>query len=51
MTMRDFALGGQWVFLAYFVGINLGYLMQNVIAALGIRKYLQTAEQFKRGEV
>lgn len=51
MTMRDFALGGQWVFLAYFVGINLGYLMQNVIAALGIRKYLQTAEQYEAENV
>ena len=47
MTARDIVLSGQWVFLAYFVGINLGYLMQNVIAAFGIRKYLQTAEQFE----
>ena len=42
MTLEDFVLGGQWVFLAYFVGINLGYLAQNVVAAIGIRKYLQT---------
>ncbi len=47
MTLQDFVLGGQWVFLTYFVGINLGYLMQNVIAAHGIRKYLQTAEQYE----
>ena len=39
-------MGGQWIFLAYFVGINVGYLTQNVIAAIGIRKYLQTAEQY-----
>lgn len=45
MTLRDFVLTGQWVFLAYFVGINFGYLAQNVIAAFGIRRYLQTAEQ------
>jgi cellulose synthase/poly-beta-1,6-N-acetylglucosamine synthase-like glycosyltransferase len=47
MTTRDIVLSGQWVFLAYFVGINLGYLLQNVIAAHGIRKYLQTADQYE----
>ncbi len=47
MTLENFVLAGQWVFLAYFVGINLGYLMQNVVAAIGIRKYLQTASQFE----
>ncbi|HKL62076.1 MAG TPA: glycosyltransferase [Woeseiaceae bacterium] len=47
MTAADFVLGAQWVFLTYFVGINLGYLSQNVIATMGIRRYLQTAEQFE----
>ena len=51
MTLEDFVLGGQWVFLAYFAGINLGYLMQNVIAAFGIRKYLQTSKQFEAENV
>ncbi len=51
MTAQDFVLGGQWIFLAYFVGINLGYLMQNVIAAIGIRKYLQTSEQYEAENV
>ncbi len=51
MTMQDIVLGGQWIFLAYFVGINLGYLMQNVIAAIGIRKYLQTSEQYEAENV
>ena len=51
MTLEQIVLAGQWVFLAYFVGINLGYLMQNVIAAHGIRKYLQTAEQFEAESV
>ena len=37
--------------LAYFVGINLGYLLQNAIAAYGIRKYLQTAEQYEAENV
>jgi len=47
MTVADVVLYGQWVFLAYFVGINTGYLMQNVIAAIGIRRYLQTADQYE----
>jgi cellulose synthase/poly-beta-1,6-N-acetylglucosamine synthase-like glycosyltransferase len=51
MTLQEFVLAGQWVFLAYFVGINFGYLMQNVIAAYGIRKYLQTAEQYEAENV
>ncbi len=51
MTMHDFVIGGQWLFLTYFVGINLGYLLQNVIAAIGIRKYLQTAEQYEAENV
>lgn len=51
MTLQEFVLAGQWVFLAYFVGINLGYLMQNVIAAFGIRRYLQTADQYEAENV
>ncbi len=51
MTARDIVLSGQWLFLAYFVGINLGYLLQNVIAAIGIRKYLQTAAQYEAENV
>ena len=51
MTLEDFVVGGQWVFLAYFVGINAGYLMQNVIAAYGIRRYLQTSDQYEAENV
>ncbi|WP_405229630.1 glycosyltransferase family 2 protein [Lentisalinibacter sediminis] len=47
MTVADVVLGAQWIFLAYFVGINVGYLAQNVIATMGIRRYLQTADQFE----
>lgn len=45
MTLQDIVLSGQWIFLVYFVGINMGYLLQNVVAAHGIRRYLQTAER------
>ncbi|MGI9261007.1 MAG: glycosyltransferase [Woeseiaceae bacterium] len=51
MTLQDFVLAGQWVFLAYFVGINVGYLLQNIVAAHGIRRYLQTAEQYEAENV
>ncbi len=47
MTLQDLVLSGQWIFLVYFVGINAGYLAQNVLAVWGIRRYLQTAEQFE----
>lgn len=51
MTVQEFVLAGQWLFLAYFVGINLGYLLQNIIAAHGIRRYLQTAEEYEAENV
>lgn len=51
MTFQEFVLAGQWVFLAYFVGINAGYLLQNIVAAHGIRRYLQTAEQYEAENV
>jgi cellulose synthase/poly-beta-1,6-N-acetylglucosamine synthase-like glycosyltransferase len=51
MTVQEFVLAGQWIFLAYFVGINVGYLLQNVIAAHGIRRYLQTSEQYEAENV
>lgn len=51
MTVRDIVLSGQWIFLAYFIGINVGYLLQNIIAASGIRKYLQTADEYEAENV
>jgi cellulose synthase/poly-beta-1,6-N-acetylglucosamine synthase-like glycosyltransferase len=51
VTTRDIFLAGQWVFLAYFIGINVGYLLQNVVAAIGIRKYLQTAKSYEAENV
>ena len=51
MSVQEFVLAGQWLFLAYFVGINLGYLLQNIIAAHGIRRYLQTAEEYEAENV
>jgi cellulose synthase/poly-beta-1,6-N-acetylglucosamine synthase-like glycosyltransferase len=47
MSLEQFVHDSQWIFLLYFVGINVGYLSQNVIATIGIRKYLQTSKQFE----
>lgn len=47
MTIEVFVHHTQWIFLLYFVGINVGYLAQNIIATIGIRKYLQTANRFQ----
>jgi cellulose synthase/poly-beta-1,6-N-acetylglucosamine synthase-like glycosyltransferase len=33
----------EWVFLAYFVGINLAYLAQNLVAIRSIRRYIGAA--------
>ena len=44
MSLEDIVLGGQWVCFLYFVGINLGYLLQNVIAAHSIRRYMLQTE-------
>lgn len=38
-TMMDFLLTVQWFFLAYFIGINLVYILLNIISVLYIRKY------------
>lgn len=46
MTGQDVILSAQWVFLGYFILINLGYLTQNVVAVFSIRRYLQVAEQY-----
>lgn len=33
----------EWLFLAYFVAINLGYLAQNLVAVYSIRRYLRSS--------
>jgi cellulose synthase/poly-beta-1,6-N-acetylglucosamine synthase-like glycosyltransferase len=36
----------QWLFLVYFIGINVGYLALNLIATYSLRRYVQTADQY-----
>jgi cellulose synthase/poly-beta-1,6-N-acetylglucosamine synthase-like glycosyltransferase len=33
----------EWLFLAYFLAINLGYLAQNLVAVYSIRRYLRSS--------
>jgi cellulose synthase/poly-beta-1,6-N-acetylglucosamine synthase-like glycosyltransferase len=33
----------EWVFLAYFLAINVGYLAQNLFAVYGIRRYMRSS--------
>ena len=40
MTLQDFIISAQWVFLAYFISLNLGYLMLNLVAMSALRRYL-----------
>ncbi len=47
MGIEELVKDTQWIFLLYFIGINVGYLAQNVIATMGIRKYMETAKQFE----
>ncbi len=45
--MAEFFISAQWVFVSYFIAINLGYLSLNLIATAGIRRYLQIADQYE----
>lgn len=47
MTWQALLADAQWVFLAYFVGINLGYLSLNALATIGLRRHFQTADQLE----
>jgi cellulose synthase/poly-beta-1,6-N-acetylglucosamine synthase-like glycosyltransferase len=40
VSWRDVTEAAQWFFLAYFVTINAGYLLLNVLSTLELRKHL-----------
>jgi len=42
--------GLQAVYLVYFLGINVSYLMLNLIATIAIRRYLQVEDEFDSQE-
>lgn len=46
MSAQSWLAETQWLFLAYFIGINVGYLSLNLIATVGLRRYFETADQY-----
>ncbi len=41
MTVQDLLIAAQWTFLSYFVLLNCGYIMLNVMSIIGMRDYFQ----------
>jgi len=41
MSMNDWILGLQWFFLLYFIGINSGYLMLNLLSLGSLKRYVE----------
>lgn len=39
MTMQDVIIAAQWLFLIYFIGLNGGYIVLNLIAITYLRHY------------
>ena len=38
----DWAVGLQWFFMLYFIGINSGYLMLNLLSLGGLKRYIES---------
>ena len=41
--VADVVQAAEWIFLAYFAGINLAYLAQCLLAVRGVRRYLRSS--------
>lgn len=41
MILQDVIIAGQWIFLLYFIGLNTGYLLLNVVALFALRRFLE----------
>lgn len=42
MSAQAWIIGAQWFFLLYFIGINAGYLLLNLLSFGSLRRYVQT---------
>jgi cellulose synthase/poly-beta-1,6-N-acetylglucosamine synthase-like glycosyltransferase len=40
MNVSSWIVGAQWFFLLFFVGINLGYLLLNLLSWVSLRRYM-----------
>jgi len=43
MTIQSIVLGLQWLFLTYFVALNGGYLLLNLLSLVGMREYFRAS--------
>lgn len=41
MTVNDWVEGAQWFFMLYFIGINTGYLMLNLLSLGSLKRYVE----------
>ena len=41
MTVNDWVVGTQWFFLLYFICINMGYVMLNLLSMGSIKRYVE----------
>ncbi len=41
MTVNDWVEGAQWFFLLYFIGINMGYVMLNLLSLGSLKRYVE----------
>ena len=41
MNLEQFVHGAQWLFLGFFVFLNLGYMSLNLIAMFSLRRYME----------
>lgn len=41
MTYSEWIIAAQWFFLAYFIGINSGYILLNLLSLGSIRRYVE----------
>jgi cellulose synthase/poly-beta-1,6-N-acetylglucosamine synthase-like glycosyltransferase len=39
MTLPDVLRAGQWLFITFFISLNLGYILLNLIAAVSLKRY------------
>ena len=41
MTVNDWVEGAQWFFMLYFIGINMGYVMLNLLSLGSLKRYVE----------
>lgn len=42
MSLSDWIIAAQWFFIAYFIGINSGYMLLNLLSLGSLKRYVET---------